>query len=495
MIAKIYNTILSNSYLKVVLSCTILVFVASLYHRYIQQDEPWFGEQAYWLVKEGNVKIKSMPGIFNWTSNMIIYHKLVVWLGAAIIFLFGWSVYYFKLLILLFFTTTAYFIYRFLKVKMNTGDAVAFLAVTLFFITPELIHRGFIYRPEVMVMCFGFLSFYFIYDYRSAPRLLLGGLFAGLAFLSHLNGMIFPVAGFIYLLIQKQWKPLMLFAPVAFLVSMIYTIGLWNQESIETYMFQLKNWPTHQDTFSSKVDGNILDTVFSHIKRILGEHKRYFWDQDVWGISGLFIVSMLVSFRRNKKNYPALMTYTLILLISIAVLTSSHSPRYLVALMPFMVMTFAVTIFSINDMKKGKSAIAALFTLMVAAQIAFASMAYSKIFKTNHDHVQKHAQVLSSIEKGKNILAPWSMIYNQIDEYNFFSFKTYEYIEDQNNIKLSQIDLLEQAHDKYLIDYIIVNTIRKHDKEFPWFKNWQLEPNPFYKEIKRNEDFLILKRI
>ncbi|MTI38031.1 ArnT family glycosyltransferase, partial [Fulvivirga lutimaris] len=406
--------------LKWALFLVIAVFVVSLYHRYIQQDEPWFGEQAYWLVKEGNVKIKSMPGIFDWTSNMIIYHKLVVWLGAAVVFLFGWSVYYFKLLILLFFSTTAYFIYRFLKVKMKTGDALAFLAVILLFLTPELIHRGFIYRPEVMVMCFGFLSFYFIHDYKSAPRLMLAGLFAGLAFLSHLNGMIFPVAGFIYLLIQKQWKPLMLFAPVAFVVSMIYTVGLWSQESIEIYMFQLKNWPTHQDTFSSKVDGNVFNTIVGHIQRILGEHKRYFWDQDVWGISGLFIISMLVSFRRSKKNYPALMTYTLILLISIAVLTSSHSPRYLVALMPFMVITIALTIFSIKDLKWKKKAVTALFSLMVTAQIVFACMAYSKIFRTNVDHVRKHSQTLAKMEKGKNILAPWSMIYNQIDEYNFF---------------------------------------------------------------------------
>ncbi|WP_185153430.1 hypothetical protein, partial [Fulvivirga lutimaris] len=77
----------------------------------------------------------------------------------------------------------------------------------------------------------------------------------------------------------------------------------------------------------------------------------------------------------------------------------------------------------------------------------------------------------------------------------FFSFKTYEYIEDQNRKRLSQLEVLELAHDKYLIDYIIVNTIRKHDKEFPWFRNWEVEQNPFYKEIERNEYYLILKRI
>lgn len=495
MIAKIYNTILSNSYLKVILGCAIMVFIASLYHRYIQQDEPWFGEQAYWLVKEGNVKIKSMPGVFDWTSNMIIYHKLVVWLGAAIIYLFGWSVYYFKLLILLFFSITAYFIYRFLRHKTNTDNAVALLAILLFLITPELLHRGFMYRPEVMVMCFGFLSFYLIHDYRSTWRLLLGGVFAGLAFLTHLNGMIFPVAGFIYLLIQRQWKPLMLFAPVAFVVSMIYTIGLWSQEAMEIYMFQLKNWPTHQDTFSSKVDGSIIDTITGHVKRILGEHKRYFWDQDVWGISGLFIVSMLVAFRRNKKNYPALMTYTLILLISIAVLTSSHSPRYLVALMPFMVMITAITIYGIKKFKNVKVVVTALFSMMIAAQLVFAYMAYSKIFRDNSDHVERHAEALAAIEKGKNILAPWEMIYNQIDEYNFYSFKTYEYIEDQNKTKLSQLEVLELAHDIYLIDYVIVNTNRKNDKEFPWFNNWEIVPNPYFEEIERNENYLILKRI
>ena len=161
----------------------------------------------------------------------------------------------------------------------------------------------------------------------------------------------------------------------------------------------------------------------------------------------------------------------------------------------FKIYLIRVYIFRIKEFKKGRIVVASLFTLMVIAQFAFASMAYSKIFKTNVDHVQKHEQTLANMEKGKNILAPWSMIYNQIDDYNFYSFKTYEYIEDQNKIKLSQEDLLELAHDKYLIDYIIVNTIRKRDKEFPWFKNWEVKPNSYFKEIERNEDYLILKRM
>ncbi|MDX1629909.1 MAG: hypothetical protein R3345_14475, partial [Fulvivirga sp.] len=112
MISKVYNKLFQINIIKGLIVLSSLVFFMSLINRYIQQDEPWFGEQAYWLVTEGNVKLKSMPGIFNWDTNMLIYHKLFVWAGAVIVATLGWNLYFFKSLVLLLFIFTGYLLYR-----------------------------------------------------------------------------------------------------------------------------------------------------------------------------------------------------------------------------------------------------------------------------------------------------------------------------------------------------------------------------------------------
>ncbi|TRX53715.1 hypothetical protein FNH22_20385 [Fulvivirga sp. M361] len=147
MLHRLYEKAFSTKIVNVLLLLVLLVFAFSLYHREIQQDEPWFGEQAYWLVEEGNVKLKSMPGVFDWTDNMLIYHKLFVWVCAALILTFGWSVYIFKTFILGLFLCLAYYLFKFTSRSYPGRRELPWLVLLLLFITPELIHRGFMFRP------------------------------------------------------------------------------------------------------------------------------------------------------------------------------------------------------------------------------------------------------------------------------------------------------------------------------------------------------------
>ncbi len=494
MLQRSYETVFSTNVLKGLMAAVAAVFAFSLYHRYIQQDEPWFGEQAYWLVNEGSVKLKSMPGVFDWTENMLIYHKLFVWSGGLLILVFGWSVYVFKTFILLLFILGAYVLFRFSKTSFES-PVVWWLVLLLLFITPELIHRSFMFRPEVMIMTLGFLSFYFLHASVKSEAPLkpaIAGLFAGLAFLTHLNAMVFPVAGFLYMLYFRQWKGLVLFSIAATLTCSVYSLGLWSAEALATYRYQMQNWPTHQSTFGEKVQGGFLGIVGNTLVRLLNEHKRYFWDLDVAGGSGLFLVALVSRFRFLLKEHKNLLIYTLILMGSIGLLTSSHGPRYLVYLMPFMVLITAVVIQSI--LLEKKTVLKALLLVCFAVQMAFAGLAFRKIAHNSEDHVAIHGELLAQVDQNARVLGPWEMIYNEIDHYSIFSYKTYEYIEDQEKRKLSQLELLELAAIRFDIDYIILDEKRKRSRDFPWFKNWQIEDNPYYQRHKEFNDYLILKR-
>ena len=496
MVERLFGEFFHNRVVRVISLLLILIISFSLYHRYIQQDEPWFGEQAYWLLKERYVKIKSMPGVFDWTNKMLIFHKLFVWVGAVIITIFGWSLYPMKLFILACFTLLACFLNKHAsdlidKKKWN------WLTLLLLISIPELIHRSFMFRPEVMIMFLGFLSYYCLINFENKGRAylaVLAGLFSGLAFLTHLNAVVFPVVGFIFLLWRKEWKGLLFYSLVCFGVCMIYTIGLWDANTFNQYMFEMKHWPTHQKTFGDKVNGGILDVVYNNVLRLLGEHKRYFWDQDVWGISGLFLVTIIAQFRYLWNNYRALTQYTLLSVLCLAVLSSSPGPRYLVYIMPYMILTTAVGISRLKD-HADLVGLKAFYVLAVAAQLVFASLTLKSIFEKNYNHVALHDKYLSSIPEGDRVLAPWEFIYNHIDDHQIFSYKTYEYIEDQERIKLSQLDLLQLAAEKFEMDYIIVDHKRKDDEEFPWFNQWEIHPNNYYKEDYRTDKFLILKRI
>ncbi|MBL6446561.1 glycosyltransferase family 39 protein [Fulvivirga sp. 29W222] len=494
MIERFHNTFFSRKFLISIISLLAILYLISLYHRYLQQDEPWFGEQAYWLVKEGNVKLKSMPGVFNWSSDMLIFHKLFVWTGALLITLFGWNVYIFKTFIFLLFLACIYFVYRFSKQYLNNSSQLALLILVLFLGIPELIHRSFMFRPEVMVMTLGFLSFVFLYqsiENKKVERYILGAVFAGLAFLTHLNALVFPIAGFLFLLFFRQWKGLVIYSVTTGLVCSIYSIGLWDMDSIETYKYQMQHWPTHQDSFGEKIEGGIFGIIWNNIARLLNEHKRYFWDQDVWGVSGLFILALITRFRLLKQQYYRLLAYTIILIITVGVFTSGHSPRYLVYLMPFMVMITGLVIYHLRDSKS--VVVKTALTIAVVAHFVFAGMSFVKIYGKNSDFVASHEQLLARLEPCSRILAPWEFIYNGIGDYEICSFKTYEYIEDQEKRKLSQKELMTIAAE-FGMDYIVVDTKRKNDKNFPWFKEWEITKSPYYKEYFRTEEYLVLKK-
>ncbi len=472
----------------------ILLFslVLSLPNRAIQSDENWFGEQAYWLAHEGVVKLKSIPDIFEWDTEMLVHHKLVTWTGAGIIKVFGWSLWPLRGLMLILVTTTLFLLYNVSRLKVGIDKNQTIIALFLLLITPEFIDRIILFRPEIFVMFFGVSSFFCLLKIdkeKSFNYATLAGIFAGLAFLSHLNAVIFPVAGFILLATHKKWKPLIYFTLPCFLVCMIYTEGLWAAGKLEQYLFELKNWPSHN--FSEKVDGGILNSIFNNIIGLLSEHKRYFWDQNVWVISGLFFLSLIGYFKKLRKQTPFLVDYVLLLMLFLGLLGGGHAPRYLMYLFPFMALVIAAAIqFSVKEDKTWKTI---FLSSIITAQIVLLALNYNTIFKSKFDHQKWNNKVLENIERGTNIIGPWHLIYNNLAQYQIFNFKTFEYQEEKMDEPFTQQEILQKLAQRK-IDYIILDKTMQHDKVFHWFNYWEIVDNPYFTAYRKTEDYLILKR-
>ncbi len=383
------------------------------------------------------------------------------------------------------------------KLPKSTNNSInrdqIILAVFLLLITPEFIERVLLFRPELPVMFLGMIAFIFFNKTRISGHWkfpVLAGIFSGITFLGHLNAVIFPVAGFLLLLIHKQWKSLVLFSIPCFLTCLIYTEGLWFEVNFTEYVYELRNWPSH--SFKEKVDGGLISSVFSNIIGLLNEHKRYFWDQNVWIISGAFFISLMLYFKRIRRESPFLIDYVVLLMVLLGLLGGGHAPRYLMFIFPYMALICARAI-QISSQKERKFNIV-LYSIIIVGQLVFMVTKYDSIFNKKFDFQEWNNEVLANIEPNSSVIGPWHLIYNNINQYHIINYKTFEYREEKRPIKFSQLEVLEDVFNRE-VDFIILDEQMKKDKVMHWFESWKIVENPYYEEYKRSESYLILKRI
>lgn len=482
----IYTFALSRKFLFWLFVIALLVLFSTLINRYIQSDDNWFGEQSYWLAKEGTVKLKSIPFIFNWENEFLVYHKFLIWSGSVIVTLFGWSVYYLKAFNLLCLFACMYMMWRYSR---EEGRAFQYLVMVLILIIPLALVKAFEFRPEVPAMMFGFGSFFFIHHYLRDQRtyqVLVAGLLAGLAFLTHLNGVIYCVSGFFLLLGYRNIKGVVLFSAVAIPVCFIYAIPLLEGNNFELWAYNLQNWPSH--SFADTVEKNVLQTLF---ERIINEQKRFFWDDQVAGISALFILALLMKGKYLWRTQKMLLLYTIFQVSFLALLGSHKAPRYLMLNIPFIVLLVAFALKGLADQKQ--TFYKTLLLLILVAQFGLFAFRAVKIIERNGPHVQRHNEMLSHIPPGASVIAPWEVIYNEIDEYRIYSYKSYEYLEERMPEPFTQAEFMEKVASRD-IEYILIDEEMKDSEVFHWFAGWEVEPSGQYEEFYRGDKYLILKK-
>ena len=324
-----------------------IAFIVSMWHRYAYIDDCFFGEQAYWLAKEGIVRTKTIQAGLGWEERLFVYHKLNIWIGAIIINLFGWSIYYLKTLTLLIYISFFFLLKKYLQVDRERFPETTFLLVSLLiFVNPLTFIYGFTYRPEIMVMVAGFVSFIALEKVRinnSRPNLwsIIAGIAAGVAFLTHLNGIIFAVSGFFYLIIYRKYKLLIPFMISGGIMMSFYFIDLLPSGNLAGFLAQISNWP-------DAVSGNYHSKAnfFTNILiKLSTEHQRFFWGDKVIAFSMLFFISFILAFRYLKETHKPLLLYTGMLILFLNLLGSQIAERYLLYYYPMMALIIALSIF------------------------------------------------------------------------------------------------------------------------------------------------------
>ncbi len=465
-----------------------LVYVASFYNRYIQIDENFFAEQGYWLLNEGEVKLKSIPGILSWDTQFFVYHKLLVWISASLIYLVGWSIYTFKVFNLLIFLIFLVTYYHFIQKRLSNKEAI--LSLILFLTIPYIFIKSFEFRPEIIMMTLTFVSYLFIEKYLKSNELILvilSAIFAGLAFLTHLNAVTACVAGALTLLSLKKNKGFVVFSVTGILVCSIYFIPIVNGDLWSSWFYELKNWPTHN--FNENVEGGFWDLIVNVLNKIVSEQKRFFWDETVIPISVIFFFSLIVSFKKIRQYNNGVLIYTFILILSLAIVGSHVAPRYLLLYLPFMVLI------SIECYSQSSRWIKNVIMGLIFIQSCILINTTYKVFKNNRPYSSTHRELLNyTVKNHSEIIGPWELIFNEIGNHQIYNFKTYEYQEFYNGKKFTQLEVLEDLNRRG-IEFVILDEQMKNDKVFHWFRNWEIIENPYYIIEKELNGYLILKKV
>jgi len=200
-------------YLTIILVLAV-VYILGFWFRKPNFDEGIIAEWSFWLAKLGQPRSVLLSPLDSSLENVIyVYHKLLTWCGAIIIMVFGMEINPLRLFIFIFLLLiiASFKHYSSISVKTDCQKKFFFVSVILLLFYALVFQFSFTFRPEIMISALGFLSFLFLYKTSDSKKLLypiLGGVFAGLSFLTHLNGIAFLLTGFVILLWTKQFKNL-----------------------------------------------------------------------------------------------------------------------------------------------------------------------------------------------------------------------------------------------------------------------------------------------
>ncbi|MGB0870679.1 MAG: hypothetical protein ACPGSD_13860 [Flavobacteriales bacterium] len=303
---------------------SILILLVSLFYRYAINDEGWLGEHAYFLGSEGVVKSEMFSGFRNSEIQIFNYHKIHTWFGGILIKLFGLNLYLLKGISLVSLMVLYRYFYKFFK--NENRNQIIYLAFSLLLINNHMLTYGFVYRPELLSTTFGFLSFYHLMKPQN-NKLYLSALFAGLAGVSHLNGLIFIVTGILFLVSKKSWfksVQFILFSGIAF--SIYFVDIIIPKNNIDTFLVQ----------FSS------LEPKISIIQKVISEHFRMFHSPKEIILFFMFFFISIIPLIRKRIKLSNNIKYILILGGVFILVTPNKTDKYLVFLIPFLITLISI---------------------------------------------------------------------------------------------------------------------------------------------------------
>jgi 4-amino-4-deoxy-L-arabinose transferase-like glycosyltransferase len=387
-------------------------FALSLYHRFPNGDEAIIAEHSYSLDKLGHVRSNLLGGYLEgengWENRQYFYHKLFVLTGVAFMKIFGFHIDSFRLPSLLFALIFFVFLYRYLKrLRIRFSWSFYLLTVSLLLFNWHFFAHSFMFRPEIMSLCLGFISFYFLQKGLSDGKLsgiALSGVFSGLAAFTHLNGAIYSLAGFVLLAVKKEYRKMLLFSATATLFTLLYFFDIHSYNEFHSWL--------HQFT----TDPNVVEKPPLYMG-LLKEQQRFLHSPREITFTLLMIFSLVFGFKYLKENLRDLLLYLLALVAGLGLISHGPTAYYGLHYFPYIAIIVAVGYRHIFQQCSYK--VRWLGAFLLAGFVAVHGFHNVNLVRKRVNIAEHSARLSGYIpEKNVKIAAPLSFVFEEIEKYS-----------------------------------------------------------------------------
>lgn len=485
------------TFVKITLLLLTLLFAFSLWQRQPDIDDAWIGEHAYWMAEKGYVKSELMHGITKQHIRHIVHHKFFTLLGASFVGIFGFSLFTLKSVSLLGLIAFLWIFYLYQKKK--SSDGALWVGLLLLASNAFIFQYAFVYRPEMVVMMLGFVSFIAlersIKDSYSYKWLIVSGLFAGLAAATHLNGLIYVSAGGLLLLIKRKPLQAIILGLAAIPTFAIYFYDFTREFGINYWIYQVKDAPALHNS------GMLPDWLWL-LEKPFREQMRFFHSPKEISLTVLFLFLLIAGFKKIRLQQKDLLIYLGMLILSLSSITVHSTSKYLMLYLPVMIVfmsrTFALLVFndhqsfSMHTIHKNSRSYWAIGLFVIYFFVQMFWNIDISVKKFNPQNNRRFTEKYFGKQSAKlNVLAPMNFIFNEITHYNRI----------QGDLGFADLQKTGMPmHGRYLLhysdsiglDYLIVTNEYKTKFGIDTLSEPQRNKSGF-KTVEINSNFEILK--
>jgi hypothetical protein len=426
----------------------LVLVLASTYHRVINTDDAWIGEFVYWANHDGYVRSELFRGLLHSEVYQEVYHKLFVWHSVLAVKLFGWSIYVLKSISLVYLLGMLWLSWRYLKhLPVANRQVATSLYFALFLLNTLVAEYSFLFRPELMLMFLGFGSWLLLRRALlsgSVAAAAGGGLLAGLAGLTHLNGLIFIMAGGLLLLWRRRWVGAIVFGVLAAVVVSFYGLDMVQHHSWDLFKEQMFMHPAI-DNGSHGIGGRIL--------YLLKEHQRFFHSPKEIVLTLLLLLAAYVLYRQrpHTPEFRNLTIYTVLLVLSLDLIVQGKTSKYLLLYMPYLLLLVVVAFDQLAQLPAPRLQLLARGLLGVYILV---NVVYTGLVFTEHrgDQQAQNQQLAQRLKPywGKRIIAPVNFIFPAINNFQIQG-ATYYFMEaDASRQRGHTFDLFATAASQHI---------------------------------------------
>lgn len=418
------------------------LFLTTLYHRIAHFDDAWCTEQSYWLLKDGIVRSELFRGYNYWGERMFVFHKAFVYAQVPVVALLGCDIWAARALPMLFSVVGLLLLLRYFR---NQPEA-QWMATVLYIGCGCLWLFGVDNRPETMTAAFGFASFLVLNRSTRSARLVVAAAgLAGLASLTHLNGIIYVAAGTSWLALQREWRNALLFGAIGSLVTGIYLLDAVLAGQVSRLVFQFTHDHAAQANFSWP----------AKLKVLAGIDKLFFHSDGEVPLTVVFIIvvgAILVRTATRRLAWTASMQYLLCLIGTFWLLTKSMNAYYFLLLVPFLIVTVVEVICSALPHLSRAQLRAVLIICALYPLGGVARTRYLLLENATDGNVMAENQRLAEFmpQHGTKVIAPLDFFFGQMPNYKVRSLT---YFALTNNSQPLPDFFVTAAHDS--VRYIV----------------------------------------